>query len=318
MILCSKSTQWTDAYFGFGDPEGFQPLSSYSGLFPNLTTLHVHFTFVHFERWTCDVFRVAPALRKLTITGIHDIVGDRTFPWAQITGYASKDDEELQGWNGPDNSVYFRILPNLKNAETVGLDCMLLEDLLPMTPPTQLLTLSRLHTLTLHVAHVNSEGEEVGTVDQLLDWLILPLLRTPKLPEGVHDIHSLAQLLDRFLCSLQELHLVNAPLCDDQFGTLFGGNALRGPHKLDFGLFRSGSSCSVNDNVLRSLRVVPGEDVHLPQLESLALRSSKQWSDSVLVETITSRRNVGTAGVNVSRLNQFTLVNAIPNNAEAI
>uniref|UniRef100_A0A0W0FQI0 Putative serine/threonine kinase, SPS1 n=1 Tax=Moniliophthora roreri TaxID=221103 RepID=A0A0W0FQI0_MONRR len=83
------SIAYFDAYFGFGNPEGFQP-SSYSEFFPNLTTLHVHF-----EQWTCDVFRVAPALRKLTITGIHDIVGDRSFLGRRLPSMRPRDDEEL-------------------------------------------------------------------------------------------------------------------------------------------------------------------------------------------------------------------------------
>ncbi|KAK7047146.1 hypothetical protein VNI00_006811 [Paramarasmius palmivorus] len=308
MVACSRSLQWSTAYLGFGDIGGVRSLLSYTALFPSLENLHIELPVDMSTTDQFEVFRVAPKLRHLMITGNHGCIGRQSFPWYQIIDYVSQS-EHVDGVWALTNEDHFRILPFLQNVQICDLEILPPEDMgAPVDVPQQRLVLSHLHTLTLRPRFFRDVADSVR---EILVWLTLPALRTLEFPSGFESYPELVAFLNRSSCHLQKLSLVDAALDDEQVVHLLGMDNMRGLHTLTIGIFDDDDgSVSIGEPLLTALRFGDGDDIRnivLPNLVSLTLRGDKRWTDARLIEMVSSRRQNG-LGDGHSRLQYLNIV----------
>ncbi|KAL0572846.1 hypothetical protein V5O48_009118 [Marasmius crinis-equi] len=322
LILCSRSFQWSKATIR-ADADGLLALSSYRGMFPNLHDLHLHFLNpvkpgwirAHDRGTVFDAFHETPSLRKLTLTGYMDAIRDLSirFPWPQITHYSVHND---LNWFA-DLNDHFPILQQMKNLQYCSLETNI-PSTAALNAPESPIRLPHLHTLILSHRQVDSEE---SAIDPLLNSLTLPSLRILRLTCGLDSSSALLSFLRRSTCtSLEQLAVLRSVLDDDALvrllqvgGAEFFGNV----HTLELGGTSPLDLVNISDEVIRAL-TIPSEPntattLLVPKLRCLILYDEKVWSDSVFVDMLQSRRDVGRFGASgkVSRLERLILQDAV-------
>ncbi|KAF9261900.1 hypothetical protein L218DRAFT_465234 [Marasmius fiardii PR-910] len=162
-ILFSRSFQWKSATIRSGI-QGLRLLTPYSGAFPNLSSLYLHF---ERDRWSHEdekdeifsIFGDAPALHSLTLSGDSTVTPRlRTqVPWSHITRFILKGGTNY--WSDLET-----VLPFLVNVE----ECHLHRFHFATASP---ITLTRLRSLTV------SGAEDTLSINNLMESLTLPSLR---------------------------------------------------------------------------------------------------------------------------------------------
>ncbi|KAL0573675.1 hypothetical protein V5O48_008272 [Marasmius crinis-equi] len=281
--MCSRSYQWKHATIRAG-VKGFKLLAPYSGLFPLLSTLRLHFEEDNWGQLTqgitddiFSVFRVAPELSKLTLSGRSGPVARHLLtqiPWKQITRFT------IERKRGDDLTDIRPIVPLLTSVSSCDIGEFKFTGA-PLTPPS---TLRHLHSLKLGAC------SEAGA---LFDSLTLPGLRKLSIAQCFPPILKFQQFLERSSCQLTELALMYV----EQRGLIeaLRAPAVQGVETLLIGPL-SNPLAGVDDEVLHGLRLKSttndsGSENILRNLRVLYLWGTKGWSDPCLVEILASRVN---------------------------
>ncbi|KAL0573676.1 hypothetical protein V5O48_008273 [Marasmius crinis-equi] len=289
-ILCSRSFQWKEATIRTG-VKGLKLLAPYHGMFPSLSTLHLHFEEDDgLEDGENDaifsIFHVTPALRNLTLSG-H--LPNRRFialvPWEQITSVKVKPAGGITPNLGP-------IIPLLRSAVQFDLESFNSIGQAPSAPTI----LPHLCTLVL-----------TPGMNAMFESVTLPGLKTLRI-NVVPPPGALLRFLERSSCQLEELSLLI--LYPDVLVQVLQAPQVQSITTLRIsGMLSANKLFSVENDVLNVLRLKPvGQDSSqndniLCNLSVLSLWGDKKWSDSSLVEMLASRVNLDQSlAQNTSRL----------------
>ncbi|KAL0065700.1 hypothetical protein AAF712_007341 [Marasmius tenuissimus] len=282
-MLCSRSFQWRAATIRTG-LKGLRHLSAYSGLFPGLSELHLHFEQDEWEEQdetddAFSVFRDTPALCVLTLSGDTLISSrlKRQFPWEQITRF------NVKGYSYYDAEVSINvhdILGLLVNVEECFLDYFSFGD----HPFSNRITLFKLHSFGI------LSPSDVDAVS-IFQSLTLPKLNSMMVGDSDLDYdprfaESLIQLLTLSGCQLEKAtfyHLHELDLIDilqspvmQSIHTLSLRGTLQFPPSSEDGITSPGLEYyGVSDEVLCALTLpLPDENLDnlvLPRLRSITL-----------------------------------------------
>ncbi|KAK1225799.1 hypothetical protein PQX77_011248 [Marasmius sp. AFHP31] len=306
LLLCSRASQWAEARLQ-GFTEGLTPLRRSGGDFCSLQSLDIHFLDDYWMLGPDSPFRVfkdSPSLKRLTLRGEAQILlrEEDQIPWQQLTYYEARDSKY---WN-PDLTDHFRILPKLERLEVCVLDSEYPDDSEPLPRPNGHLELRFLHTLV--IGHAFDVTSSCG-MNALFNWLVLPVLRVLRFPDGFDCLPELVACLNRSRCSLEELTMVmdgdvgHSREFPDNFIRLLKESAL---HNLETLKFRrmvwipEVIQQKMWDAVFETL-IFPanGEALVMPRLRSLTLDgrvynipTSTIGNHEGLVKMVSSRRSI--------------------------
>ncbi|KAJ8088727.1 hypothetical protein PM082_013970 [Marasmius tenuissimus] len=307
-MLLSRSYQWKDARLAC-DMDGLELVSSHTGMFPELSSLCLHFDAGNWfearvEERAYAVFCDAPSLRRLTLSGYADgwRVLTNLVPLKQITRLTITNVDEDSPDNMSDDCWDF--LPRLENLRTFSLEMHEYPE--PRAAP---LRLNHLHTLIIRPPSTLEDD------NPFLRSLILPALRILRFEDKAYEdeAEAILSLLNRSECRLEELALFgegvnyveDAYLAAEELKWLttlhLGGEKLDG----------IGRRASVTRETVDGFQLLPpgtGLDIPVPRLRNLTLVGVKQWPDASLIKMLASRRHVDQfpAG-SVARLEKISL-----------
>ncbi|KAL0570986.1 hypothetical protein V5O48_010971 [Marasmius crinis-equi] len=285
-VMLSRSYQWKHATLR-GGIRGYKLLAPHCGLFPSLSTLHLHFDE---DDWgelpqeikdvIFSVFRNAPALNDLTFSGHLGPVAPHLFvqiPWKQITHFAVEKTEGLTTDIRP-------IVPLLTSVSDCYIGAFKLSGGL-LRPPS---TLRHLRQLILGPS---------SSAETLFDSLTLPALQMLAFIRCFPSALAFARFLHRSSCQLTELGLIDVQQRD--LMEALQDPAVQGVKNLTISgpLLHGTRTSGSGDSVLHALRLRPaangpGSENILLKLTQLALWGTKQWSDTCLVDLLASRVNL--------------------------
>ncbi|KAF9254823.1 hypothetical protein L218DRAFT_951250 [Marasmius fiardii PR-910] len=288
LALCTKIPHWKSATIRTGFT-GLRRLIPFSGAFSMLSDLHLDFTSK--EDWMrldqddpiLSVFRNAPALRHVTLSGDHSATRrlDRQIPWSQITRFSVKN----RGRNFWRHCEAF--LPWLTNVEELTF-----EQFGFIYRGGTRVRLERVHTLDVHGV--------CSSVYGLLISIAFPSLRKLTIFPAYGATPFILQFLAHSACRLRYLSISDT---GDDLIDLLKGTQLQTVHTISLtGKFGKGNSLwepedlTVSDAVLDALKFLPSTETGtnvLPHLTDLTLAGRvKNWSDKALVEMLASRRDI--------------------------
>ncbi|KAL0578519.1 hypothetical protein V5O48_003462 [Marasmius crinis-equi] len=290
-MLLTRSYQWQDVKLTCS-VEGLEELSPHVGMFPNLTSLHLHtdvdnWVDVDSEDQMFFIFQDAPSLRRFTLSG--DPMAwwllPKFVPWEQILHFTITDVAALDDHD--DDLLEFLLL--MENVRVCSIE---LHDWIL---PTNDFQLSHLHTLTIEPR----AGAESAS---FLNRLTLPALKALHIKDDfcATDAEEVLSLVDRSFCQLEELTLFGEDIiCVAEDEYFFDSDVFRSITRLHLSggkLDGQARRASVPDEVLDALWLAPpesGQWTPLPSLRSLSITGVEQWPDATLVNMLVSRRNVG-------------------------
>ncbi|KAK1231308.1 hypothetical protein PQX77_005588 [Marasmius sp. AFHP31] len=297
-MLLFRSHQWKDARLAC-DMDGLKLISSHTGMFPELSSLCLHFDEVNWyeariEERAYAVFCDAPSLRSLTLSGYADgwRVLTKLVPLKQITRLTITNLDDI-----PVGDDCWDFLPRLENLQTFSLEMHDYPE--PRATP---LCLKNLHTLILRTVWSLKDDHP------FLGSLVLPALRILRFEDKVYqyEAEAILSLLNRSECRLEELALIGEGVNHVDHGHLAAEEL-----KWLTTLHLSGQGNEIGRRIVDGLRLSPPEtglEVPVPRLRKLTLVGVKQWTDASLISMLASRRNVDQfpAG-SVARLEKISL-----------